>query len=67
MFLPSLPFEFLNILILRKIFYFILLSCRLRAMQHSTELTPNYASLRGVVTPHILLMLSIHESWQKNY
>jgi hypothetical protein len=57
MFLPSLPFEFLNILILRKFFIFILLSCRLRAMQHSAESTPNYASLRGVATLHILLML----------
>jgi hypothetical protein len=63
--LPSLPFEFLNILILRK--FFILLSCRLRTMQHSTESTPNYASLRGVATQHILLMLSIHENWLKNY
>jgi hypothetical protein len=67
MLLPSLPLEFLNILILRKFFYFILLSCRFRAMLHSAELTPNYASLRGVATPHILLMLSIHESWLKNY
>jgi hypothetical protein len=62
MFLPSLPFDFLNIFILRKKFYFILLSCRLRAMQHSAELTPNYASLRGFATPHILLMRSKQES-----
>jgi hypothetical protein len=67
MFLPPLPFEFLKILISRNIFYFILLSCRLRTMQHCGELTPNYASLCGVATPPILLMLSINESWLKNY